>query len=183
MLTKNFYTWLSTMFSATKGTISGLTYTLFNGTTTTVYCKGSSFSASYSPAYWFKYVLGGKVTTSTNAHGIIFGDGTKEAAIDDYFLSGKQLIPSSTSFGEITSVTSLSADGRSLIVKNTVVYNNGGTEAVTITEVGVMGPVSKDSSTYRSVLVDRTLLDNPVTVEPGGFGEINYTITIPLIGV
>lgn len=111
--------------------------------------------------------------------GVAFGDGTVAPTVEDVKLSGTQhtWITSSNTTYELT----YGADGEDLVV--TVVYtiNNTSGADVTISEVGFFGctrfyPSSSSSARYIPVLLERTLLETPITIPADGVGKVTYTI-------
>lgn len=113
-------------------------------------------------------------TTSSGYYGVLFGDGTTEPTIDDYKHAGNQL----KSF-TCTQVqrTGFNDDGSSY-VSCLYTITNSSDEDFTISEVCAYSYVGTNGGTmfYYSTLVDRTLLDEPVTIPAGGVGQVTYTI-------
>lgn len=108
--------------------------------------------------------------------GVIFGDGTVAATVDDTRLSGNLI--SGFTYSKV--LTKTISDTK---VELSVLYTitNTGSAAFTISEVGLISAsgTSGKSEDYK-VLWERTLLDNPVTIEPGGVGQVTYTLTMNL---
>ena len=102
--------------------------------------------------------------------GIYFGTGTTAATIDDYALSGE--IISTISYSSDVQVT-LNDDIAALIGTYTV--TNTGTETITIGEVALMAGLGGSGVNYQALL-ERTVLESPITIEPGGVGQVTYTI-------
>lgn len=110
-----------------------------------------------------------KVRSSYSGYGgIVFGNGDAAPTIDDFVLSG-DVIPIST---YSVSITHTVANDKTTI---SAVYTitNTGENAMTIKEIALICGGSS-SSQY---LIERTVLDTPVTIEPGGVGQVTYTIT------
>lgn len=114
---------------------------------------------------------------SSTGSGIVFGNGTKEVSFDDYALSGDIF----TTFTE-TSAYTISHDVDGLTVTTTATLTNTGTSDFTVSEVGLYGwhtAYTNQTTTSNSVcrfMVERTLLDTPVTIPAGGIGQVTYTI-------
>ena len=68
-------------------------------------------------------------------------------------------------------------EGETCTAKYTIL--NGSTQDLTITEMALIGNCMFSSSSVATYLVDRTLLDEPLTIpRSGGVGQIVYTIDI-----
>lgn len=108
---------------------------------------------------------------SVSAHHFAFGDGDAAPTINDYYLSGNLItgIVSSTS-------TVRKPNG---VEKRFTVTNNNSNEII-IKEICYFGSASWISDTGNSsgsvLLLDRTVLDEPVTIPAGGVGQVVYTI-------
>lgn len=114
------------------------------------------------------------ITSYEGNGGVIFGDGNTLPTRDDYRLSGNVI---STVTGTATGGFTTDADG----VTGTYTYTltNTGSADITIAEVGLItGGHSTSSRTgpYYKLLMERTVLDSPVTIPAGGVGQITYTI-------
>lgn len=110
----------------------------------------------------------GSVRTSLINGGVIFGDGDTTPTLNDYNLAGNLI--TSISASVITNAVT-NDDGCTLNCIYTI--TNSGSEAITIKEIGL---VMKSTTSY-TYLLERTVLESPVTIEPGGVGQVNYTIT------
>lgn len=169
MFTKNFYKLMGSNVSESAiGTVQ-------NADGSTV--DHSTLWAFSSFMIWLTTIA----TAQTNT-GVVFGTGTTPPTVDDYCLSG-EIIPSTVTATAAKSVES-DETGRTI----TVVYTltNTGADAVTIGEIGYF--VNSDKAAfatlgsygngyYRNIgLLDRTVLDTPVTIAAGGVGQVTYTI-------
>lgn len=103
-------------------------------------------------------------TTSCQNGGVAFGNGTREPSMDDYTLSGSLV----TAF---TASALMSKTGNTI----TVTYTLTATKDITISEIGLFSLYY--SGNRYPFLVERTLLDEPVTIAAGGVGQVVYTIT------
>lgn len=104
--------------------------------------------------------------------GVIIGTGTTPATIDDYKLAGDMI----TTFTYSKSVTITHDDDKTTITALYTITNTG-SAAFTIGEIGLMAAsYSKTAESYKC-LVERTVLDSPVTIEAGGVGQVTYTIS------
>ena len=107
------------------------------------------------------------INTNSNfsGNGVIFGDGDTPANIDDYKLSGNL-------------ITTLSGNGLisceyvddKCIATRIFTLTNTGSEDVTIREVATLAGFN-----YQTI-IERTVLDNPVTIPAGGIGQVTYTV-------
>lgn len=104
--------------------------------------------------------------------GVAFGTGTAAPTEDDYKITQK-VMNSGTGFAVTKTVTQEGG-------KCTGIYTlvNDSTTDVTITEVGLFGSVMCTTNSYYCYLIDRTLLEEPVTIKAGEVGKITYTVTI-----
>lgn len=129
---------------------------------------GSSSSVASNPSIYFLQ------TVTTSNGGAIIGTGTTPATIDDYKLAGDMI----TTFTYSKSVTITHDDDKTTITALYTITNTGAA-AFTIGEIGLIAACysSSNTSAYRC-LVERTVLDSPVTIEAGGVGQVTYTIEI-----
>jgi hypothetical protein len=174
MLTKNFYI-LNVLTHATQAERKPVSLVGWDGGTNMYY-------------YWYNgvgqpvYVWSSMATVATSApHDasdftkVVFGTGDTPPTINDYNLSGDVI----TTLSAICETTcSINSDAVSMSALYTL--TNNGTEEVTIKEVGLGQGFYYSSGLRNSCLVDRTVLDNPVTIPAGGIGQVKYTITFNL---
>ena len=101
-----------------------------------------------------------------------FGDGDAAPTINDYYLSGNLIT------GIVSSISTVRKPNG--VEKRFTVTNNN-SNGITIKEIGYFGQsgwTSDIGNTSGSVLLlDRTVLDTPVTIPAGGVGQVVYTIT------
>ena len=112
--------------------------------------------------------------TGYTSGGVVMGDGTAEPSADDYKMSGSLI----TKFSSTAIVTKEdSADGCVLTALYTI--TNTGSEDITISEIGLTacGNGNPHIGTYMA-LIERTLLETPVTIPPSSVGQITYTIEV-----
>lgn len=116
----------------------------------------------------------GSLRSSYDAYGgIVLGNGNAPVSFDDYKLSGDVL--TTVSAPSATPEITLDDNGFTATVTHTI--TNTGTEEITISEIGLMAKASNSSSAYRGVLVERTVLDNPIKIPAGGIGQVTYTFS------
>lgn len=133
--------------------------------------NGESFECSNFRSI---YQLMGQPLPYANQHqfGVLFGTGGSPVTADDVWLSGSMVTNLSCSAAE---TNGFDESGAWYAVKYTLTNNNS--EAVTIKEIGLASTYSSAASSQsHSVLIERTLLDAPITIEPGGTGVIDYKI-------
>ena len=153
-----------------------------NGFTTssgTKYALGyaTKFSAGSSgDAIFQSSVLQSSYTTNS---GIIFGTGDTPPTFNDYKLSG-DIIQGLTAQAVVEAHTTSNSCYRKFIIT----VQNTTSEAQIIREIGYVrrAPALKSDgkTTIIFPLVERTVLDNPVTIPANGFGQVEYTITFNL---
>lgn len=174
MFTKNWYKFISLQIGQGPETVK-LTYTTVSGTTVNGQYNNDALHIacnvdhSYVPSI---YKLRTSLDTSSYP-GVYLGNGTIEPTYDDYWLSG-DIISTYTYTATVTSAF----DDEGLVVTALYTLTNTGSEAFTVNEIGLVGnsnPSSGKGSKYNALL-ERTLLESPVTIEPGEVGQITYTI-------
>ena len=109
---------------------------------------------------------------SINGTCIVVGDGDATPTINDYNLSGNSItgIVSSTSTvrkpnGVEKRFTVTNNNSNEIIIKEICYFSQGGWSS----DIGNTSGVT--------LLLDRTVLDTPVTIPAGGVGQVVYTIT------
>ena len=165
MLTKNFYAYIRGSFS---GNNTSATFTLTDGSKSTF-----ALSSDTPPFNTMNVWADG----TTNKKGVSFGTGTTPATASDYslesMLSSTQIsvaTPSSVSFSKADTYEEYSV---------TFGVTNKTDKAITISEVGLTAIPYRyigNTNIFRYALVDRTVLDTPVTIPAGQSKQITYTI-------
>ena len=104
--------------------------------------------------------------------GVIIGTGTAPAAFDDYKLSGDLI----TKFSFSVSVNKKHTESGFEVTALYTITNTNSTE-ITIGEIGLIANQYTNSTSASYVaLLERTVLEEPVTIPPGGIGQVEYTI-------
>lgn len=109
--------------------------------------------------------------------GVFFGTGTTPATVDDYAFSG-EFITNCT----YTSSYNNEVLGDGTKAKMTVLFTitNNNDADITIGEVGYLTPITyrKDYSVaqHTYILLEHTTLDSPITIAPGGVGQVTYVL-------
>ena len=164
MLTRNWYKAISnSLDNTTKAVFKNL-----NGANYTA-DRAHCYFAANSNTVVTNVALGSVRDDFKTYGGVIFGTGTTPPSIDDYTISGDIITGLNSS-----AVFDTSFDDAGRTVTTTYTLTNTNDEAVTIGEIAsVMGAGS--SSSY-AILLERTVLESPITIEPGGVGQVTYTI-------
>ena len=124
---------------------------------------------SYPHVASMRYMIQGY--TGSNG-GVVIGNGTAEPTAEDYSLSGSII----TGYSYIANYNrNITDDGVSVTATYTITNNNE--EAITVSEIGLLA--AYDNNAYvNKVLLERSLLETPITIEPGGVGKVTYTIAM-----
>lgn len=169
MLLKNFYRALAGDLCKVWGAVP---YINVNGQkmenmpgNTNATCFGYEKANYYVPSMYYM-----KTQYGLDA-GVIIGSGTTPPTADDYALSG-DMITTYTYNADVK--TSFEDDG----VTFTGVYTitNIGESPFTVGEIALMAGLGNGPSKENKALIDRTVLENPITIEAGGIGQVTYTI-------
>lgn len=168
MLTKNFY---KAFTAYLWGIRDDTTNMLVNHRGQTVTTNGYMYNMWYlnTPNANPSYI---KVKKGVADDGVVFGDGNTPASIDDYQMSGEHF----TTYSALHS-RNYNIDETGVTATIVFTITNTGTETFTIREIGQF--YQQGSSTDLCVLVERTVLDSPVTIEPNGIGQVTYTVRFP----
>lgn len=116
-----------------------------------------------------------------NDAGVWFGDGDAEPTMDDYNLSGTKLLSTDASGGAGSCVATMNSDTGEASLTGTYMINNLRDTEIVIREVGIVLNVKASTTATGSAsasyfMVERSLLDEPVTIPAGGFGQVVYTV-------
>jgi hypothetical protein len=115
------------------------------------------------------------VITDLNAskkYGVIFGNGTTPPSVDDWGLSGDMVLSGFT----WSAATSYQFDDNG--VEYTGVYTITNTTTNTDITIGEAGLFTLSNYGGAHILLERTVLDTPVTIPAGGVGKVTYTIRL-----
>ena len=173
MLTKQYYDALRSAITGKTVTLKSLEGTYYTGSTPPD--PGSS-KYQYATCYCYNipYLMQTQRTsyTNTSVGGFCFGTGTSTPTENDCLFNTVIQIPSG-----VTVSKAYEQNGETCIATYTLA--NGSSQDLTITEVALIGNFMTSASKTIAYLVDRTLLDEPLTIaKNGGVGKIIYTITI-----
>lgn len=156
MLTKNFYALMRTALGRTSSTVTSI-----ENTTGTVSMNSSN---------WYG-VFGSMNCYETNGYQYVrFGSGTTPATVNDYKL--ESLIDSGITVAHPNIVTTEQTDS---YISWTVTFGVSASVEITISEIGLIAKAYRPNGVI-DTLVDRTVLDTPVTIPAGQSKQITYTI-------
>ena len=165
-------TWYRLLGAQIGGTSDNVKFKDCNGTERILYkLTNSSYYVSAFQTLNFDGLSFVRTASGNNSIGVVFGDGSDPVSADDYCLSGNII-------GGIASSASISRVHCAEYAEFTAIYTitNGGSAEITISEIGYYGMLPYSSTAFMSTLVERTVLDSPVTIPAGGVGQITYTI-------
>lgn len=163
MFVKNFYKALASYLTGQPATLideAGNEFTLY---------------ASFAPMYGGTSASSGQpsmgVFYKNNWSGVCFGTGTAEPTIDDY-----EIAHLGTANYSATSTIAHEHDDTGVTSTAVYVVENISASAFTIREIGIMGGSYVSSSSYTRFLVEKTKLEEPVTIAAGAKAVITHTI-------
>lgn len=115
-------------------------------------------------------IYANSTANADNYSGIFFGDGTTAPSKSDYNLSGNRV----TGYSVDQIVNTYSVEGDTLTSSLKITLTNTSDSAITISEIAwfVLSRYANKSSCY--VMLDRTLLETPVTIPAGQTGIVVY---------
>lgn len=168
MFTRNWYKAVACLFAINSKSVS-FTNVLGTDFSFSSYTDAIAKFGSTTDGYSTPSMLKVRTGLSQNG-GVYFGTGTTVPTIDDYTLSGEII---TTISWNVNYTTTVNDDGG--MFKGVYTITNKGTETITIGEVALMAGLNGSGTTYK-ILLERTVLDSPVTIEPSGVGQVTYTI-------
>lgn len=159
MLTKNFYSMLNMMFTAR--TVDAKKP---SGVETSMYYNASAAAFPHA----FREMR--KFAADPNSEGVSFGTGTTPPTVNDYSLEATISSGLTVATPSVTTVTQTDS-----YLEATVTFGVLASVETTITEIGYKMVCSVPSGSD-AFLVDRTVLDEPITIPAGQSKQITYTI-------
>jgi len=118
-------------------------------------------------------------STSDNHTGVFFGSGSTAAERSDYKLETP--ITSGLTVANSSSVVEENdGNGKYTFLADYRVSNTSDAE-ISISEIGAFCPCGKGSSEYYPIMLERTVLDEPIVIQPGKSKKITYAIVIDQI--
>lgn len=165
MLTKNFYAHM--MSRATHSVVPSV-LVAYDGTV----CDAGYYQQLTNETTFHELNI---VRTSAKGSGVTIGAGTTPATADDYKL--ESIITSGFSFTYPNSAA-LSTDESGVSYSASYGITNTEDTPLVISEIGLTGYVfsGTDSSQRKYVLLDRTVLEEPITINRGETKQLTYTI-------
>ena len=173
MLTKNFKAVAAMLLAVGTSNRKGL-LPVKNYQGTTYYLMSSTFSQSN----YYPYAYSNSVVYSNASTGINLGTGTTAATEDDYVL--ESIITSGLSCS-VNHSQGVDESGNPYLQYD-ITVNNTGSASVTIGEIGYTQSLfaataqGDTSGSGQRCLLDRTVLDTPVTIPAGSYAVIRYTL-------
>lgn len=137
-----------------------------------VTCKSTDVNTTYLKLYPIRYDFGTK--TGTQSDGTVsFWSGASEPSKDDIKPDGTEV----TNF-TYNMVFQNTGDENGATCTRVYTITNSGSETITIDTVCLIGSFQwgYGSAFKVRILYDKTQLETPVTIEPGGVGQITYSI-------
>ena len=122
------------------------------------------------------------IVNNATTPGIQFGTSDVAPSEDDYVLKGP--ITSGITATAVTSERGVDGTGKPYNLLGYSVTNTSSTNNLTIKEIGIVTnsircctSSTATSASSNNVLIDRTILDSPVTIEPRQTANIKYRLT------
>ena len=170
MLTKNWYEYFRTYmgFAGNQTANEWCKAVDVNG----VQYSPMTYSSSYNNLFPLT-IFSNTFATKKTAGGLHFGDGSAQPTSDDYYLSGNQI----TTLSRSSQVLDCSAEGDTAKTVFTFTVKNTGTSAVTVREIAWVMPLRVSGNSDKYFMLDRTVIDEPVTIAAGDYAIIRYTIS------
>lgn len=114
--------------------------------------------------------------TGSFGYGVVFGSGNVAPTLDDITLSGDLITGLSSSY----KYTEAFLDN---CVELTILYTltNNNDESITIGEIALIDMIQNQPQQYYDTyyypyLIERSVLETPITIPAGGVGQVTYTI-------
>lgn len=109
------------------------------------------------------------LSSASRPNGVAFGNGTGVVNENDYNLFGECVKGINC-----TAVVTCNQDGSNISKEIEYTVSNTNSSDVTITEIAYV-TAGLFNNTWQPILLDHTLLDEPVTIPAGGVGQVTYT--------
>ena len=115
-------------------------------------------------------------SNSAPTPGVVFANGNVPVSIEDYKQSGDAL-----SNITVSCSVEVVSDAKGQTITGNYTITNNATEPQTIGEVCIFSGILYRVGSYNQgkyVMIERTVLDSPVTIPAGGTGQVTYTIRL-----
>ena len=156
MLTKNFYALMRIAIGKISSTVNSL--------------ENTPSTVSFNSTNWFGILDNMNYYSTTGYQYVRFGNGTTPATVNDYKL--ESMIDSGIKVANPSTVTTEQTDS---YISWTVTFGVSASVETTISEIGLIAKAYRSNGPM-DTLVDRTVLDTPVTIPAGQSKQITYTI-------
>lgn len=171
MLLRNYYNQLFSIFSE-QVIENGLKTP--DGALCASYCPSSSSNLGSSIISSIRGL--NSASTSYSNRSLVVGSGSTPASVDDYTL--ESMITTSVSASGFSK--SIDNDGNFVIIAT---VKNGSSSTITINEIGIPSTCYNGSSSSVVCLVERTVLDEPITLAADESCFISYKVNFaPTVG-
>lgn len=147
--------------------------------------KNVDGNVAYFPVGYYAESPSVRISSSMRQAGIFIGSGDAAASEDDYAL--ESLIASGLTASNPARQYSYDSTNNLTLCTYVITLTNNGSSDVIVKEIGkvietygasaIGAPVSTSPKAY--AMIDRTVLDSPVTVEANGSAVIHYTFCYP----
>lgn len=149
---------------------------MVNAAGSTIYASGNEGLYGYKNDIGAKMGYGrtGNPANSTDG-GVWFGSGNAAPTEDDFTLEAP-LEGISVSYSSSKPLVAYDGNGKGVATASFTVTNNN-EAAVTIREIGCFSNIAPTSTAVIPVLMERTVLETPITIQPGAAVLVTYEIT------
>ena len=142
----------------------------YNGTSYSISLSGSAYQSNRFDGGVFSSVNIGGSSSNSNVIGIYIGTGDTAPTPDDYTLESPLTSSSITRTGNSNASALLDENNNVIGVRKMVTYQNITSDNIIVKEIGTFWDAywGNSSSNHNIFLIERTVLDEPVTLEPNG---------------
>ena len=167
MFTQNYINLIKTFFI-------GENHTVQNISNSTITLARDSVTAGNS-AFISDAMRGQCGTISSSSSGMFFGSGTTPATKEDYTLEAP-ITDGLSITNEMNCDVFMKNEGVYEWATSFILINNTDTD-INLSEMGVFSSVYANGSTKHCVMMERTVLKDPVVIPAGGLKLVEYVIT------
>ena len=172
MFTVNYYKLLRQ--AAYGRGFSGIYAIDYNGNSRQLFGNQNSQQYLFPQTSSYTYMQGSISSSVNSSAPVMFGSGTTPPTVNDYKI--EKLISTGLTINNTESVRSVTDEG--VIFTNIYTLTNTSSIDITISEVAwyAYSYYSASASNNTHFLLDRTLLDSPVTIPAGEMAQVTYTL-------